>query len=69
MYIPDPVERLESWQERMIERYSNHDGTWRCAGCGRIVMAGNLRQAGAAPFGVPVCESCELQSRIESEVE
>ena len=66
--IPDPIERLESWQERIADKLMNPDGTFRCAGCGTTIPVGQCRQAGAAPYGVPVCEYCELQERIEDDL-
>ena len=57
-YIPDPIERLEAWEERMCDEYGNPDGSIRCAGCNEIIDVGECRQVGAAPYGLPVCGSC-----------
>ena len=65
--VSDPIEQLEAWEERMVEKYMNPDGTFNCAGCGKKIPAGKCRQAGAAPYGVPVCEQCELQERIDDD--
>ena len=65
--FPDPIEQLEAWEERMIERYGNLDGSFQCAGCGCTIPIGHCRQAGVAPYGVPVCEDCYNRDRIEDE--
>ena len=56
--IPDPIEQLENWEERMIEQYGNPDGTVRCVQCGRTILPGKERQIGESPHVLPICERC-----------
>lgn len=66
-YIPDPIEQLEAWEDRMAEKYGLPDGTFKCAGCGVNITVGKCRQVGAPPYGVPVCEKCFHEAYQDSD--
>jgi hypothetical protein len=65
--IPDPIERLERWEDDMAHKFSDREGNLLCAGCSRRITPGQCYQAGVAPFGVPVCKTCYDQDRLEDE--
>lgn len=62
--IPDPIERLEVWEDRMCHDLGLPDGRVRCAGCSEPIEVGKCRQIGASPYGVPVCERCFAESHL-----
>jgi len=57
-YIPDPVERLEAWEDRAAAEYTDQDGNLTCCGCGKVIEPGQCHQVGVAPYGLPACERC-----------
>lgn len=65
MYIADPLEQLEAWQERIIDEYTTPDGQFVCCGCRQVIAEGQCRQIGAGPHGLPACERCYHEAYAE----
>lgn len=63
--------RLEAERQRkaqeLYDSQVHESDDRRCAGCGSIIPPGQRRQAGAAPFGMAVCQSCYVDGRIEDD--
>ena len=64
-YVPDPLERLEAWEEQMAHELITPTGYLKCSGCGCDIQPGDCHQAGKPPFAVPECGACHTQQQIE----
>jgi len=62
MCLPDPVERLEAWEDEMSHEYVFPDGRFKCCGCGKPIEEGKCRQVGIVPYQLPACEACFVEA-------
>lgn len=62
--IPDPIERLEAMQEKVMaaHAYDDNTDTMECAGCGQRMSIMDLSPISSHPASAFACDAC-LRSR------
>ena len=57
MYIPDPIEQMESSAERAYFEMLQPDGSLKC-GCGKLFKEDEGIVMSPNPYAMPVCPDC-----------